>query len=276
MNSNIWRIAAAAVIGLLLIVGGIAFLGGRQGGVGGSAATSAPATSVPSPTPGSTPTQTSSNLSPGQLCSAISCRGGTLDPGTYSFAASAVAPGLSFTVPAGWTVDLDGFVRKHAETADELFFSIWTLTHVQADVCHHPYGTLVDAGTTIDELANVLATQKGRVASAVTDVTVAGFPAKRIELTVPTDLDLTTCDFDAVKFWPDPGPDESGGLCCVALGSTDVVYAVDVAGQRPVVVARHQLSSTPEDLADLQAIVDSLVFEAPASSPSPSGASPTP
>ena len=35
MNGNTWRVAAAAVIGLLIILGGITFLGGRQGGVGG-------------------------------------------------------------------------------------------------------------------------------------------------------------------------------------------------------------------------------------------------
>ena len=39
MNGNTWRVAAAAVIGLLIIIGGGIFLGGRQGGVGGRPAT---------------------------------------------------------------------------------------------------------------------------------------------------------------------------------------------------------------------------------------------
>ena len=72
-----------------------------------------------------------------------------------------------------------------------------------------------------------------------------------------------------------PGPDESGGLCCTDVGSTDVVYVVDVAGNRFAVVARHQASSSAEELAELEAIVASIMIEPPATSPSPSGASPS-
>jgi hypothetical protein len=89
------------------------------------------------------------------------------------------------------------------------------------------------------------AAQKGRVASAATDVTLGGFPAKRIKLTVPADLDVTKCDGGFIRFWPVAGLDESGGLCCTAVGSTDVVYVVDVAGF--AVVARHQASSSAEE-----------------------------
>ena len=63
-----------------------------------------------------------------------------------------------------------------------------------------------------------------------------------------------------IRFWPDPGPDEGGGLCCTAVGSTDVVYVVDVAGKRLAVVARHQPGSSAEDIAELEAIVDSIRY----------------
>ncbi len=80
-------------------------------------------------------------------------------------------------------------------------------------------------------------------------------------MTVPADLDVTKCDGGFIRFWPVAGPDESGGLCCTAGGSTDVVYVVDVAGNRFAVVARHQARSSAEELAELQTIVDSIKIE---------------
>ena len=109
----------------------------------------------------------------------------------------------------------------------------------------------------------------------MTDVDLGGFPAKRVELTVPADLDVTKCDrgpnaTGIIRFWPDPGPDENGGLCCSAVGSTDVVYVVDVAGERLAVVARHQSGSSAEDISELESILASFRIEAPPPSPSPS------
>ena len=186
-------------------------------------------------------------------------------------------------MPEGWaTAEGGSFVyRESSERPRDRYagpggvlLTYWTVSHVYTDACHHE-ATLVDAGTTTDELASLLVAQKGRVASAATDVTLGGFPAKRIELTVPADLDVTKCDGGFIRFWPDAGPDESGGLCCTDVGSTDVVYVVDVAGNRFAVVARHQASSSAEELAELEAIVASIMIEPPATSPSPSGASPS-
>jgi hypothetical protein len=174
-------------------------------------------------------------------------------------------------VPAGWSTD-QGFVRNHNDSVHELLLVTWIVTHAYTDICHWD-GALVDAGTTPDELVNILVAQ-GRTASAVTDVDLGGFPAKRVELTVPADLDVTTCDSGGsggfIRFWPDPGPDESGGLCCGAVGSTDVVYVVDVAGSRFVVVARHEPGGAAEAIAELEAIVASIRIEAPPPSPAPS------
>ena len=199
---------------------------------------------------------------------------------------SGVLPGgvaFTFTVPEGWATDGGSFVYRESSPRPrdpyagpgEVLLAFWTVSHVYTDACHHQ-STLVDAGTTTDELASLLVAQKGRVASAATDVTLGGFPAKRIELTVPADLDVTKCDGGFIRFWPDPGPDESGGLCCTDVGSTDVVHIVDVAGNRFVVVARHEVSSSAEELAELEAIVASIMIELPASSPSPLGASASP
>ena len=123
--------------------------------------------------------------------------------------------------------------------------------------------------TTVAQLANALVAQKGRVVSAATDVTLGGLPAKRIEMTNPASLDPKTCNNAVLRFWPDPGPNESGGVCCTAAGSTDVVYVLAVAGRRVVVVVRHQADSSLADLAELEAVVASIRFSSPTASPSP-------
>jgi hypothetical protein len=257
-------IAAVAVVAVL----GFALLSG-PGGLVGTGQTPGPSpTTRPTPVPSPTP-----------IAVEVTGPSASLDPGTYVFSdagkvdTTSVATGrFTFTVPAGWS-QANGFVTKHTEGPGEVLLTTWIVTDVYADVCHWQ-GTMVRAGTTADELVKVLLAQKGRIVSAATDAVIGGQPAKRIEMTVPADLDVSKCDPGAkgsgiVRFWPDPGPDESGGLCCSAVGSTDVVYVIDVAGKPFVVVARHQPGSSQADIAELDGIVASIRIVAPPR-PSPS------
>jgi hypothetical protein len=235
-----FALAAAAVA--VVVVAGISLLP-RQGGSGAPAATPTPS---PSPTP-----------SPIVLPSS-----GSLEPGTYSIDDRNItqATHFIFTVPAGWTT-AEGFVKKNQDQLDEIMLSTWVVTHVHADSCHHTTDTLVDVGTSPDKLVSTLVALKNRVVSQPTDVTLGGFPAKRLELSVPADLDVSTCLFGAIKNWPDPGPDESGGLCCGGPGHVDVVYVVDINGKALTVDARHLPGSSPQDLAELQGILDSIQIQ---------------
>jgi hypothetical protein len=227
----------------------------------------------PSPTPTSTPT-------PSLLPSS-----GSLDAGSYYHDEwGPASPRIAFAVPAGWATT-EGFVYKDrgavapayapgSGPGDVVFFW-WVVSHVYADACQWQ-GSLVDAGTTVDQLADVLVAQKGRMASAATDVTLGGVPAKRIELTNPADLDPATCNGGILRFWPDPGPDESGGVCCTRAGSTDVAYVLAVNGNRAVVVVRHQADSSAADVAELEAIVATIRFDTSAASSAPASSSPAP
>ncbi len=204
---------------------------------------------------------------------------GSLDPGSYYISDGRVTPGrFTFTVPAGWETE-EAFVTKDLDpstsvSARDVMLVTWIVSHVYADICDWE-GTMVDVGGTVGfslptvvQLADALVAQKGRVASAPADVMLGGFPAKRIELTVPADLDITACDGGIIRFWPDTGGSESGGLCCAPAGSTDVVYVVDVDGNTFVVVARHTAASSAEDRAELDAIVASIQIDHPATSSS--------
>ena len=241
------RIAvAAAVVVLVAVVGALAIPKG--GGVAGPQPTASP-TPVPTPSP-----------SPVPLPSA-----GALAPGAYYIDAGGTTPArVTFTVPAGWTT-VGGFVYKDPAVASapspdvnkaRLLLVTWIITHVYTDACHWQ-GKLTPAGTPA-QLATLLQNQKGRTASTPTDVVLGGAPAKRIDLTVPANVDVAKCDSGMIRFWPDPGPDESGGLCCSAVGSIDVVYALSAPGTTYAIVARHQADAPAGDQAELDAIVASI------------------
>lgn len=238
--SRFAQIAVAAVAIVIATVVGINLLpsNGQFGG--------------PGPSPSASPT---ASVAPLPRWAAVS-----LSAGTYYIEDRAItqASRLIFTVPEGWTSD-EAFLYKDRTDPGEVMLVTWVVSHIYGDVCRWQ-GTLVDVGTTVDELAGALV-QRGRTASAPSDVTLAGFPARRVDLTVPADLDLATCDNGVLRYWPDPGPNESGGLCCGRPGHTDAVYIVDVAGNRLVVVARHYPASSAENLVELQGIVDSIQIE---------------
>jgi hypothetical protein len=205
--------------------------------------------------------------------------GGTLDQGRYYVdPGTDIAPArFSFTVPAGW-VRFDGGIASNgvplypaAGWEGEVGLDSWLVTHVYSDACHHT--TLVDAGTTVDELTTALQAQEHP--RPVTDTTVAGYPAKHIELTIPSDLDIATCENGVIRFWPGPGPDLSSGMCCsFGPGSTVALDIVDVDGHRWVVVARRGPNASADQLAALDGVLESIRIETPAS-PSPSPATPS-
>jgi hypothetical protein len=289
MNTQIRLVGALAAIAIVVAVLGFILIP-KPAGVGGPVPTATP-TVVPSPSPSSTPSSSPAVISPGQICSATSCLTGTLEAGTYSFAGGSL-PGpvtpanLTFIVPAGWTTD-SGYVSKNGTTlgtdlahlgTHEVFFATFPITNVFSDACHWQT-TMVSAGTTAAQLTSQLVAQKGgRVASAPTNLTLGGLPAKRIQFTVPASLSTETCDSGVglLHFWPDPDGTSGGGICCSPVGSTDVVYVLHVAGQQLIVMTRQAAGASAADLAELNAIVASVKIQTSTSSPAPSGASPSP
>jgi hypothetical protein len=246
--SNLARFAIAAAAVLVVAVVGYNLLPGRNGP---GAVDTTPSPTL-SPTPAPSPT----------LDMSLPTKSGPLAPGSYYISNRGVSR-LTLTVPAGWSIPTatDTSVIKNEGQPGEVFLGFWSVTHIFADVCQWSADSLVDAGTTVDQLVSALAGQKGRTASAPSDLTLAGFSAKRIDLTVAADLDVATCTNGNLRYWPGPGPDLNSGMCCNVAGNTDAIYVVDVDGVRLVVVARSYPGSTAADKAELQAIVDTLQIE---------------
>jgi hypothetical protein len=150
---------------------------------------------------------------------------------------------FTFTVPDGWSADSDGFVEKNVEPgssplehgADAALFAAFRVTHVYRDACNW-HGTVTEAGTTPEELVNLLARQRGRETATPRDVSVSGYPAQLVELVLPADFDTAECDEGFARVWPDVGGSENGGWPARA-GQTDRIYVVDVKGDRVVLLA---------------------------------------
>ncbi|MBA2634324.1 MAG: hypothetical protein H0U86_15225 [Chloroflexi bacterium] len=125
-------------------------------------------------------------------------------------------------------------------------------------------------GPTVEDLATALLDQVGRNASPPTDVVVGGYPATRIELSVPADLDIATCDNGYYRDWLQEGElhsrnpdldsvDPSNVL--FRSGQVNVVYILDVEGARIVVNTWHMPGSSEANLAELEAILSSVSIE---------------
>ena len=231
--SNALRIAVAAVAVLVVAFLGIRFLPSLNTG-------SPVTTATPSPLP--LPTS------------------GPLEPGSYVLSNSAWTPvSFTFAVPAGWSINADGFVIKHEGQPGEVAFASWVVTHIYGNGCHWTGTLLPVAGMTIGNFANALAAQKERQTSGPVDVTFGGYPAKRVDLSEPAGFDIAACDHQIVRTWPDAGGIESGGWYARA-GQTDAVYAVDVDADRVFIDTWHFAGTPDADITQIEGILASIHF----------------
>jgi hypothetical protein len=262
-------IAAAAVVVVALV--GINLLP-RSGGVGGPGPTpTSNPTQVPSPTQAPSPS-TASNLN---------FTGSYVAGTTYVIEdPCCVAPGrMTFTMSAtGWYAPLEAWrigktVTGGSHTFD-LYVTPYFVDNVYTGGCHWR-GTELNppVGPTVDDLATALQAQAGPGAIPPTAVTVGGHPGKKVELSVPEGLDVTTCDSDGD--YPIFGRFVSdGGYGAQPYthdnGQHNTFYIVDVDGTRQVIDAMYLPGTSAADRAELDQIVASIRFEPRPSSPSPS------
>ena len=220
-----YGLVAAAVVAAVL-VGAAVFRGPNTGG-------------GPEPTPTATAT-------PPPLA------GDALDAGTYTLTR---AYGATITVPAGWG-NLRG-IGVTNEGSDESFMAVlfWSFpddfNEVYTDPCNWSSSIIEPpVGPTVDELANALAAQAMRGDAVPTAVTIGGYEGKYLEMSVPTDMDLASCDEGEFRSWL--------GRYHQGPGQIDRVYILDVDGQRRVLTVNHMPGASEAELAEQQAIVESI------------------
>jgi hypothetical protein len=174
---------------------------------------------------------------------------------------------VHLTAPAGWWQSDDGasICQRTGEGGCPQGSRIDLTVHdvsrvVRDDVCRtdsdvfpHPHFEMV--GQSVDELVWVLTHQVGTRISGPEDITLGGYPAKRLVVTLPADA----CPGgpEGRFLWQDTS---TGPGFEVLSGGTGRIYVADVDGLRLVITSSYR-DAAPEDIAQLDAIVDSIDIE---------------
>jgi len=167
---------------------------------------------------------------------------------------------LSLSVPtSGWVSNGSfGIDKSTGVGPDGASFIFWvddTPTGVFADPCANLKGPSV--GPSPADLATAVATVPGTdLVSGPSDVTVGGYPAKHVVLTVREDVGCA-----ATSFYLWYAPREDLARYATELGSTIRVWIVDVDGTPVWIDGETYKGAGPEPGQQIQQIIDSIVFE---------------
>jgi hypothetical protein len=261
------RVATAAVIGVLA-VGGALFMLGRPGqtGVGGPGPTST-LTASPSPTAPPTPIVSPGPIGEGPLEAGQHMAKPFAPPNGNGVCEYVPQPGCSdtarddtirvtFTVPDGWASNDSGAAINKPATGWVAPQGMGLLFDrggwLRSDPCIK-VDTVSDipVGPSVDDFANALADHPLIDATTPTSVSLGGYSGKYMDLQLPSDItDCTFAYYAWVPSMPAQGPSHRRHL-----------WILDVEGIRVVVQTADFAGTTAEDLAELQAIVDSIQIE---------------
>jgi hypothetical protein len=175
--------------------------------------------------------------------------------GTYTAPAGTLS--LTVTLPASsdrwWVGRRDSF---HLERAACLFGGSPTIDasgirQVYTDACTWA-GTGVSVGTPTEAIA-ALSAQLGHAPADSSETTVAGFAARRFDISIPADFDASACTDEVVQLWD--------GVF-LGTGETMTVYVFEVDGApSAVAVTRVDEAMTPAMFAEIDAIIVSLAIK---------------
>ena len=127
---------------------------------------------------------------------------GVLEPGRYRI------NNLTIEVPEGWGSQGSDILSKTRARAEEAtLFAVWPISGTFVDPCTDHTLVQPTPGPGNDELADALANQPGTDAPRPTSVTVDGFPAKRVEVTVTADIDACLPSGEGFWLWAAPDGD---------------------------------------------------------------------
>ena len=238
-------IAAAAVI--LVAVGAFALLP-RDTGPG-----------APSPTPTLAPT-TNPTAEPSAAITFVP-RMGSIPPGTYRMGEDA---SIVLTIPPGWTASAENSyptgtdIRKNRDAAGELALSVDAsdLIEVYPSVCG---SESTPVGPTVDNLVTAIQDQEGSEISEPVDVTMGGRDVQRFEISFGQGVDAADCEDGIARVWHS----DAWGYFSTPAGipSIAIVYMVQTDAGRIVFHFGHADDASAADIAELDAIVESMVIE---------------
>ncbi len=177
--------------------------------------------------------------------------------------------------PERWQWASDGMLFKVTDPGmTTMAFGAWSLMHVNVFPCRWSADVFADDDLmgTAEGQAKALSSWWGQdpgmppnsnsgiapLATTPRSTTIAGFPAWYTETLIPTSLDLADCDGGQLILWHTPE-----GHVRSSLGPGELIrlWVVDVDGEVIVIDASTFPAGSPEDGAELEAIVGSIFIE---------------
>ena len=153
----------------------------------------------PSPSAPVTASGSSASLSP--VPSPVDVSDGVLEAGTTYFINDSRVDGprwVVLTVPAPGWVSNDWIIFKNLPGKTDfhvIALSTWTVGNLKADPCRWKAGTLdPPVGPTVGELSAALVEQAEPIEATSSDVTLGGYRGKKVEFSIPSNFDATSCD----------------------------------------------------------------------------------
>jgi hypothetical protein len=190
---------------------------------------------------------------------------GPLDPGLYSIPVwgmdEETAPRAVFDVPEGYHANGGWVIDAGDGTTDDQYggITVWRVLQVLTDPCHGR--TAVDAGTTVQDLARALVRQAGP-STQPEPVVLDGHPGVTLDVTIPSDIDLTRCTEGEYSLWRTERRGD-GRLAQDTPGLINRLWILDVDDTRLVLVA-DLYPDQPDALHQEQTtIAESVHFELP-------------
>jgi hypothetical protein len=254
MNSMLKIAFATAAVVVVVVVAGINFLPGNDSSMGGPGANSPSPVVTPSPV-----------VSPSPIPSPKAVRmtvAGT-DP------AGATDPvRLTATLPGTWEAG-DYAANAGPIDPDGAAFFASTITATFSDPCAH-IPRSPNVGSTVAAAATALTEIPDISASDPVQTRLAGLDATLVELSIPASL---PCAPEQFLLWTDD-PTVDGGWWALALNESVRVFILEVQGRPVAIAARTFPGTTDATKAELQAALDSIVFNLTPAQPSATPAAP--
>ena len=186
---------------------------------------------------------------------------GAIDPGTYRIPSSAWSvTDFTVTFPEDWTVQYGHIYARNQDEDDEFGFYAVVVDEIFAEGCAGSNSGLTAVGPSVDDLAAALLQQPDPMKGGPVETTLGGYPATRVDLTVPVGFDLGPCNAADVglQIWYSEPADKNFVLLDDGMAS---VYIVDVNGPRQVFLTQYGSTTSDADLAELQEVLDSIRIE---------------
>lgn len=247
MNTAIRFVLATAAVAVVAVIGFSLLVSGGPG-LGGSRPDGSP---TPTPTVTSTPEPTAAPTFPPSGALAVGRHSIPIELGRMiiQIETSGWVSNGSFAIDKG---QMDG--------SDSAGFIFWTESapdNVYADPCSQvPLSP--PAGPSASELATAVSTIPGvELVSGPTEVSVGGYPAYHVAITIP---DQIACEPSEFQLWYDDSRGSELARYASQVGSTIHSWIVDVDGTLAWIDGETYASSSPQAAEEIQQIADSIRF----------------